>query len=323
MAAVALTAALLAASLTYAQPMAAPRNGEPPELQGGAERSPPVERGAPDRAEREERPTARPAEPLVTPESQGDADPCAGDAACYQRRDLQAQEDMAKAAFWMTVATWVQVWVAVVGTILLLLALHYSREATKAATNTAKAAIKSNKINRDFMIADQRAWLSVKTAFASDLRWDEANNGSLDIEFEIHNYGKTPAQYVTIYRGIFDMTTARSGIEQMDKLLATNPHARNGPSIFPQNGIKVTYPIKFRFKNEIPVPWIIFVGGVVYQLTIDREIRRTKVHRFISREGALEPGYLMEKGISPATGDIPIADLRWIRSGSQPETLAE
>jgi hypothetical protein len=161
--------AILPATLAQAQPIPAPREGKTPEFPSTAERSPAVERRASDRPELK---NSQVDEPAMAPaqERQPNADPCAGDPACYQRQDLQAQEDMAIAAFWMTVATWVQVGIAVigtvvalVGTILLLRSLRYSRMATEAATSAAAASVDANTLNRQVFVAEQRAWLALKS----------------------------------------------------------------------------------------------------------------------------------------------------------------
>jgi hypothetical protein len=174
-----MAAVLSAISLAQAQPIPAPREGQTPKFPGSAERGPAVERRAPPGTQAEEQQARRPAKPAVGPESQNDADPCTGDPACYQRRDLQAQQDMAIAAYWMTMATWVQVGIAVIGTIvaiagtiLLLRSLKYARDATTAAANAATAAAEANRLSTATLIVDQRPWVFVeKCEPATNLHW--------------------------------------------------------------------------------------------------------------------------------------------------------
>jgi hypothetical protein len=298
-----LLATALVISSAQAQPIPAPRDGEPPELPGTAERGPAVEGGAPDRAEREERPTARPAEPLVTPESQGDADPCAGDAACYQRRDLQAQQDMADAAFWMTVATWVQVGVAVVGTIVVLIALYYSREAIRAAT-------KGNELTRGNLIAQERAWIKIESIkIVSPLEWngtDIAATGNITVEIFIRNIGKTPAfrvwPNIEAMAGLFTESIAAKARE--------TKRFNFGFALFPDDPLTIVQKVTV-YKRigihvtadgpiESPMSHLLLACCVTYDLAFDKERRQTG-HAFIYwRPGVHE----LARSIGPQEGVV-------------------
>lgn len=113
------------------------------------------------------------------------ADPCAGDPSCYQRRDLEAQESMADAALGMTKATWVQVWVTIIGTVLVLFSLKFSRDAVR--------------LSREAIVSNERAWLKIEEPrIVSPLTWKQEEDGSdqigsIGIDVCVRNIGKTPA----------------------------------------------------------------------------------------------------------------------------------
>lgn len=129
-------------------------------------------------------------------------------------RDLRAQEEMARWAYWMMVLTGTTVLVTFAGVLLVGFTLaktrrlrHEAEKTTKAALDAARfsedgaaatlkaaeAAIEANKLNRDTMIADQRAWVVLKGAgLTAPIKWDD---GKIIIQIAIYvkNAGKTVA----------------------------------------------------------------------------------------------------------------------------------
>ncbi|MBK1795456.1 hypothetical protein JHL21_13210 [Devosia sp. WQ 349] len=95
--------------------------------------------------------------------------------------DLQAQMSMAGAAWWMVAITSVA---TVAGTMSLYLIYRTLLEAQRSAT----AAVDSNRIQREFSLAELRAYLSVsRVTIRADI------DGSFLIEFFYENSGSTPA----------------------------------------------------------------------------------------------------------------------------------
>ncbi|MGH7623661.1 MAG: hypothetical protein ACREMU_15065 [Gemmatimonadaceae bacterium] len=68
-------------------------------------------------------------------------------------------------------------------------------ERTEAALRLTE---ESNRLSREAMVADQRAWLSLGAALASGLTWDEHGNVHFAVTFDVHNYGKTPALHAWV-----------------------------------------------------------------------------------------------------------------------------
>jgi hypothetical protein len=320
----ALTATLLF-SLAQAQPIPAPREGQTPEFRGGSERGPAIERRAPEQSETGGEPT----EQGATPEdAQGDTDPCAGDAACYQRRDLQAQEDMAEAAFWMTLATWVQVVVAVVGTIiaiLLLRSLRYSPEA--------------NALNRNALIAANRAWIKVtRIRITSPLSWSKNESGldiaRISIEFSVQNIGESPAfqiwHDVNAYLGFFAPDEGfRRYIIMAAKAIESRPQPGIGSTLFPNDTFDQSYELAVDWEErartnqrgeakEIPPAVLMFVGCITYRLMFEKEIRQTGF--------ALPLMDLDEtrraRPLGPERGQVPAGNLQMVWGGVSENTFA-
>ena len=152
---------------------------------------------------------------------------------------------MAIAAFRLIMATWVQVgiavigtMVAIVGTIFLLRSLRYSREQTKAATKAAEAAIEANKLNQRILIADQRAWLAPKSIqIISSLTWNrEQREGRISLLFQFRNTGRTPAKGAWI-DAIIKINARRLDIDVYRELaaIARNRTLDFGYTIFPED----------------------------------------------------------------------------------------
>lgn len=118
-----------------------------------------------------------------------------------QTRDLIAQEDMAKWAFWMTLATAAGVMATLIGLYLIYRTLHHTKRAadytrdmltqakisSDAATTAADAAIASNEGTAKFGEMGSRAYLTVSDfsmEFTDDLFF---------LKFNLSNVGASPA----------------------------------------------------------------------------------------------------------------------------------
>ena len=134
---------------------------------------------------------------LITEEDQVESQRQLGE----QNRDLIAQEDMAKWAFWMTLATAVGIVATLIGLYLIYRTLYYTKRAADytrdmltqakisndAATTAAVAAIASNKGTAKFGEMGSRAYLTVSNLsieFTGDLFF---------LYFELSNVGASPA----------------------------------------------------------------------------------------------------------------------------------
>ena len=132
------------------------------------------------------------------------------DAACQREKDdLDAQRQMARAAWAMFIVAALGLLITAAGVFLIYRTLIHTKaaavaardmvkqgeEATKATLIAAKAAVEANKIQREAFIADQRAWLVIESSVVtSDLVWDrEEKRGAFSVRTTIMNRGKTPA----------------------------------------------------------------------------------------------------------------------------------
>jgi hypothetical protein len=289
-------------SPAHAQPIPAPRQGEPPEFPGTAERGPAIEGRTTDRPEKERHGTGSAPASIPTPKSAKDTDPCAGDAACYQRRDLQAQQEMAISAYWMTMATWVQVafavigtGVAIIGTILLLRSLRLSRQATEAAADAAEAAVDANKLNRQAFINEQRAWLDIDVDIVSDLEW-MGLTGRITLAITLTNVGNSPEFNVILKMHqphYADDTIERDFIESK----------WGSDALFPTRQAKYDRIVMTTDRITKPVEVVI---KVTYYVALDTVRHHTTWQAAIGHVDMEQADML----IRPASGNIPREKLR-------------
>lgn len=119
------------------------------------------------------------------------------DADERQDPDLIAQQSMARSANALLNLTCWQIYIGIVGTVAIAAALYYSALATRAA-------MKSNEINRDAMLAEQRAWLEfIDIKPNNDLRWRDDGCMEMGVMVNIKNVGKTPATRIWTVGDIF------------------------------------------------------------------------------------------------------------------------
>jgi hypothetical protein len=146
----------------------------------------PTPQGGTERREHDNE--SKPEQPGVVVQDEGEPDGSNArtpEAEQREKEDLIAQQVMAEAALQMLKLTQWQIYLGIVGAILLLAALIYTARATRAA-------IKANEITRAAFIADQRPWLNVSLVIDSDLTLYK-DVAILDVSVTIQNIGKSPA----------------------------------------------------------------------------------------------------------------------------------
>lgn len=141
------------------------------------------------------------------------------------RRDLQAQEDMAKWAFWMLVAAIVGTSLTAVGVGLVFRTLHHTRRAadfagetiaesqraSQAALVASEAATESNRIAGAAAKTQLRAYVGVQ---AVNYTYN-VENGAFAASGEIINYGQTPALK---FRTLASLNWLQFPIEQLPEI---------------------------------------------------------------------------------------------------------
>ena len=138
-----------------------------------------------------------------------------------QRRDVQAQESMAKAAWAMFWSAVMQVAIGGVSICLIFLTLRETRrtlteaeKATKASEGAANAAMKSIEVTRDIANAQARPWVSINCSISEGFRRYTTHLGvdgvSLVIRAIAKNHGSSPATNV-IFRAEMGIRTRESG----------------------------------------------------------------------------------------------------------------
>ena len=133
-----------------------------------------------------------------------------------QRRDLQAQESMASAAWAMFWSAVMQVAIGGLSIYLIFLTLRETRrtlaeaeKATKASENAANAAMKSIDVSRDIANAQARPWVSVDCSISE--RFERHVDGvSLVIRCIAKNHGSSPATNV-MFRAEMGVRSRESG----------------------------------------------------------------------------------------------------------------
>jgi len=179
---------------------------------------------------------------------------------------------------------------------------------TSAQIISAKAAKEAAEISRDTMIRGNRPWVGVEGGTVPKLSSDPVINGnslSLEsVEYQLKNYGNSPALYVNLWVSSDVMEMPRSvktfsQQEDMDsqmacKMAETETRARKGvavignqqgsivlkpqgDTIFPGNTIRKYLPIKLVSggRDDMNGPLVLF-GCIAYQDQFNSKIRSTK-----------------------------------------------
>lgn len=133
-----------------------------------------------------------------------------------QRRDLQAQESMASAAWAMFGIAGIQVAIGLLSIYLIFLTLRETRrtlaeaeKATKASENAANAAMNSIDASRDIANAQARPWVSINCYISTGFQLG-VDGVSLVIRAIAKNHGSSPATNVS-FRAEMGVRTRESG----------------------------------------------------------------------------------------------------------------
>ena len=111
---------------------------------------------------------------------------------CAQWRAAQAAENSALWTKW-------GFWIAIFGTLGLYWQIVLTRKAVEDTGSATKAMLDSNKIAREGIVSNNRAWLSVEAAINSTLVIDEnAPELRISILLTVHNSGGAPATNIDI-----------------------------------------------------------------------------------------------------------------------------
>jgi hypothetical protein len=196
-------------------------------------------------------------------------------------------------------------------------------KATDQAKIAASAAIESNELSRNAMIAEQRPWVSIEIGLAGPLTWSDTG-ADFVFQFDLQNLGQSPALNVFVdieIHGFF----GSNGIELQRNLstrLRNRPFMVLGINLFPgkdarfQNRISIgpeaIEAITNRWASEFNTnsSWIspLLVGCVSYFSVFDSR-HETGFIRQIRLISAIN-GSL---AISPESGDIPVSNLQVVR----------
>jgi hypothetical protein len=193
----------------------------------------------------------------------------------------------------------------------------------KEARRASRAAIASNTLSREALIADQRPWISLAFNLSTPITWE---NDSCNFYFEvvIKNVGKTPAlnaliSYVGYHMAMTDVLDRQFAFSDQVRQHPTNL----GTTIFPGDDVRQSWNVSIpveearagwrasEYQNlERVFPCI--YGCVQYRSTFHQEPRQTGFIYIVRRpEGVLLP-------IEPNQGSIPREDLimqRWLQDG--------
>lgn len=117
----------------------------------------------------------------------------ADESAERERRDLAAQESVAKSTEQIVVISWFQIALASIGTLALFASLCFNYSATKAAVVSAKAAMASVHAGRAWLSLDVISYDTVDGATITSASDDRRCNQGILFKFGVINIGQTPA----------------------------------------------------------------------------------------------------------------------------------
>lgn len=121
-------------------------------------------------------------------------------------------------------------------------AAREARDAIKATQAIALAAEEANKINRDTLIASQRAWISVE-AIPDGLFTSRATDADISLTFFLRNIGHTPARYVGVHAKVILESSGIDYVSEQKRLLQEirrdKANTLSGVTIF-HNDVKST-----------------------------------------------------------------------------------
>lgn len=240
---------------------------------------------------------------------------------------------------WLTIFTGLLVFISAIQFGLLIRSNKEASRGAKAAETAANAAIASNEISREIMIAEQRPWITVSfniiTPLAYDDKgWDAGTRWHLTLVYELKNIGKTPATKASFMASMVPYTIphwpkemVKNGLPQGNPIDGTDIQKEfNKIFVFQENMIKndlgfgqILFPgetrkVKFTLNgnNQIfdkikkaPSGYtghFIIIACASYGSTYNEELYCTaKAYQMFKRSG--------DKAISLDGDFVPIADI--------------
>lgn len=231
--------------------------------------------------------------------------------------DLIAHQSMAASAIRLLNLTCWQIYIAIFGTVGIVLALYFSAEATRAAVD-------ANELSREAFVLDQRPWLSVSIEPSSAIEW-RGDGWHLDFKVAIKNTGKSPAFGVFVDAKVTPWPPMRghNGYDFLEDYMAKkrNWSWDGGPTLFPgetierQRGTQIEQEELTQFMNtpartswgmEKPSSIHPYVMGFVGYFSLFQESSHQTFFEFHVIGRPLGPGAAM----SPVNGDIPLERIR-------------
>lgn len=112
--------------------------------------------------------------------------------------DLQAQQNMAEWAKFLTILTAIQAGIGGLGLWAIWRGLRHNERATRAATKATKAATSSAVTAEKTYLADRRPWLQLKMLDVLEVRIDRDKSVTATAAFELSCLNKNPADNVMV-----------------------------------------------------------------------------------------------------------------------------
>lgn len=199
-------------------------------------------------------------------------------------RDLRAQEQMASWALLMFFATVIGVITTIIGLIYVVRAYFINAQATRHASEAAKAATAANQQTRAQFIAQQRPWLSC------DVRDVRAHTSKKDVtlmmEFVLTNHGQSPATAVEIcINKIGPYDDEHKSLFKHMTVVERQRGTEDGDVVFPSEAAPLKLTRGFGVPYDAPAQitgWIRyrFEGATRYHLTPFRLVIGMRVKMF-------------------------------------------
>ncbi len=206
-----------------------------------------------------------------------------------------------------------------------------SLQMIQIAERSASHAEAANLLARDAMVASERAWIKVDVRVSGPLTYN-VNGANFVFDLELHNIGKSPAQYV--FPNIKVELPPPGSVANMDERMVlqsfVNQHVSEtsnpwGFTVFPGEsvvqtiGLNVSQAELNQAKEVFAGIYPRLFGVVVYRLSVgDTALRYTSFIYELRRQGRERPVSLQKNRarnvIFLDEGEVPQADLQLVSS---------
>lgn len=229
---------------------------------------------------------------------------------------------MAEATEELVNLTWWQIWATAIEVALVLIAVFTAIYAACVARRALGEAIRQNTLNREALIASERAWIKIEDVqVTSELEWREWEGspnaaGRVSVEIHVSNVGKSIAHNVWIMCNIVRQESVDGDVEYTrfaDSDRYGPPPAHWGYIIFPNDPFVQSMDItitKAVFPPDARPLRLVLICVITYRLVFAGEVRQTGFAYPI--QWLAEQGRIRKMG--PEFGDIPAQELRLNRS---------